>query len=141
MEAMLRNGVNNEIILELKNLLKMVMPKSDYISEDLCNQPIIRVLTKKTLEFIDFTSLILLAISEELFLAYTKMESYNVESEEFDYEIICEGKDEIGGGLEKITGLNYYEMESAFESATFTNEFENNMIVKIAGKECVIDVL
>jgi uncharacterized protein YbcV (DUF1398 family) len=109
--------------------------------EDLFGKQIIHISTKRTVEFETFTSLILLAINEESSLAYTKMENYNVESEDFEYEMICEEKREIWDGLEKITGLDYYQREEGFESARFTNEFENNMIIKIAGKEYIIDVL
>ncbi|AQR93392.1 hypothetical protein CLSAP_06900 [Clostridium saccharoperbutylacetonicum] len=107
--------------------------------DGLFGKSIIHINTKRAVEFDNFTSMIMLASFEQYPIAFTKRENYNVESEEF--EVICEGKDEIWEGLKKITGLDFYEIEDVFESATFTSGLENNMIVKIAGEEYVIDVL
>jgi hypothetical protein len=116
--------------------------KINRIPEDIFEKPIIKVVTKKALEYTNFTSLIALAIAEDSTLAYTKMENYHLESKEFEYEVICEGQEEVWDGLKRITGLtDYYDIEEAFESAVFIDEFENSMIVEIAGKEYVIAVL
>lgn len=128
-------GDANYIFDEIKNIVKVYKCKiSNKVNP---NKPFVNFLTKKEVEFTDFTSFIMwngIECEEELCFMTAK----DYKSGEFKNAKYAVGEENIWGALETKIGMDYDAMEKNFKSVRFKDN-ENTCIVKFNdGKEYAI---
>ncbi|NOW07207.1 hypothetical protein [Clostridium beijerinckii] len=107
------------------------------------------VSTQKTIEYIDFVSLINLAVEENLDMGYMNCQAYYDFDEENHGEEywgkhykVARNEEDKYSMLEHIVGISYYDMEKHFVSAYYEDLDEIRMFAKFDnGIEIVIDKL
>jgi hypothetical protein len=120
---------------EIKNTVKVYKCKiSNKVNP---NKPFISFLTKKQVDFDDFTSWIVLnGIECEEELCFMTAKDYK--SGEFENAQYAQGEDNVWSALEELIGMDYDIMQDKFKSVRFRDN-ENTCIVKFDdGKEYAI---
>jgi len=128
----------NVVYDEEKELVEMYK-----VPKILCEKPFTHVETKRSIDWIDFTCLILNCIEWDEDMGFTTEKSYHDGScfdEDNEEKLIkyAFSEDEIWDMLFEVTGTeDYDDLEEKFESCSWEDN-ENTCIVKIAGVEYAI---
>ena len=112
----------NVIYDEEKDLIEMYK-----VPEGLCNKPFTHVLTKRSVEFTDFTSFLLyIAVECEEDMGFLLESEYH--EGDFDKCKYATGED-VWNVLEKLIGMDYDTIEEGFKSIRWEDN-DNTAIVK-----------
>lgn len=128
-------GDAHYIFDEIKNIVKVYKCKiSNKVNP---NKPFFNFLTKRQVQFDDFTSFIVWnGIECERELCFMTIKDYrNIKYEDAKY---AQGEEDVWNALESIIGMDYNDMEKKFKSVRFKDNDDTCIVKFDNGKEYAI---